>query len=401
MHCVLLRLALLRPRNAVLATGLRFCSSKPFVVRSCSELTNRQDGIGALGPKMAPVQWSPSLRNVYIVKKPWNPAVRDAMIEFIHHLHCEYPHINVITSQAVVEELQQEALVWKQIAVKVDIAKQPTSPVIHTGPIQDIIAKTDLIVTLGGDGTILRAVSSFSNEKVPPLLSFAMGTLGFLLPFDFKTYKETFRAVHDNKTSALHRKRLLCVVKRRSGHIEAPLDHPGYSDGNGHPNLMVNAMNDISLHRGGQPNLTSLDVYLNNEFFTTTTGDGIVCSSPTGSTAYSLSAGGSIVHPSVACMLLTPICPRLLLFRPMVVPETYSVMMRLADANRNSGIMLNIDGIPQPQLRPGDEIHISIETTQRAGLWCIARSRHDWGRDINELLGFNLLFRHGGVRRAL
>ncbi|RLV86152.1 NADH kinase POS5 mitochondrial [Meyerozyma sp. JA9] len=373
-------------------------ASRPFNVRSCTELVSRQDGIGAIRPGLVPVEWNPGLRNIYVVKKPWNPSVRDAMIEFIHHIHGEYPHLNVIVGESVVEELSQEVPAWNQIAGKMDVSHKYTRN-IYTGSVPEIIDKTDLIVTLGGDGTILRAVSSFANEKVPPLLSFALGNLGFLLPFDFKTYKESFRAVYDNKTFALHRKRLQCVVKRRSGHVDEPVDFPGYTPSTGHPHIMLHAMNDITLHRGGQPNLTSLDVYLNDEFFTTTTGDGISCSSPTGSTAYSLSAGGSIVHPLVPCILLTPICPRSLSFRPVIIPETYKVMMRLTDGSRNSGIMLNVDGIPQPELRPGDELHISIEPTQRSGLWCIARSKHDWTKDINELLGFNSSFRHGGVRR--
>lgn len=72
---------------------------------------------------------------------------------------------------------------------------------------------------------------------------------------------------------------------------------------------MIHAMNDITIHRGSSPNLTSLDIYIDNEFFTTTYADGLIFSTPTGSTAYSLSAGGSITHPAVACILLTPICP--------------------------------------------------------------------------------------------
>lgn len=379
------RLPLLR---AQVPRKLPIMSIRPFNVRPCTDLSSRQDSVGELEGGLALISWKNGLKNIYIVKKPFVPSVREAMVEFIQHLHTEYPHLNVIVGESVVDELVHENVSWKE---------GDRELTLYSDTLPNIIDKTDLIVTLGGDGTILRAVSSFSKEKVPPLLSFALGTLGFLLPFDFKTYKETFKAVHDNHSRALHRKRLQCVVKRKSN---KEASGPGYSsEHNGHPNHMVHAMNDISLHRGGQPHLTSLDVYLNDEFFTTTTGDGILCSSPTGSTAYSLSAGGSIVHPSVPCILLTPICPRSLLFRPVIIPETYRVMMRLTDGSRNQSIMLNIDGIPQPELQSGDEIHIFTEPSQPSGLWCIARSNHDWTKDINELLGFNLLFRHGGVRR--
>ena len=78
--------------------------SRPFNVRSCTGLVSRQDGIGAIKPGLVPVEWNPGLRNIYLVKKPWNPSVRDAMIEFIHHIHGEYPHLNVIVGESVVEE---------------------------------------------------------------------------------------------------------------------------------------------------------------------------------------------------------------------------------------------------------------------------------------------------------
>ena len=68
---------------------------------------------------------------------------------------------------------------------------------------------------------------------------------------------------------------------------------------------MIHAMNDVTIHRGSSPNLTSLDIYIDNEFFTTTFADGVIFATPTGSTAYSLSSGGSITHPSVPCVLLT------------------------------------------------------------------------------------------------
>ena len=94
---------------------------------------------------------------------------------------------------------------------------------------------------------------------------------------------------------------------------------------------------------------------------TTTTADGIVFLTPTGSTAYSLSAGGSITHPLVPCILLTPICPRSLSFRPLILPLTCHIMIRLSELNRNSSIELTIDGIPQRDLLPGDSIHVVSE----------------------------------------
>ena len=145
-------------------------------------------------------------------------------------------------------------------------------------------------------------MSTFLNVTVPPVLSFALGTLGFLLPFDFKKASDTFRMVYESRAKALHRNRLECHVVRKNTLSEddfTPASSSSSSASNirrfqldhykhqGQVATMVHAMNDISLHRGSQPNLTSLDIYIDNEFLTTTTADGIVFLTPTGSTAVS------------------------------------------------------------------------------------------------------------------
>lgn len=431
-------------------------------IRSCQGLRNGvyPNYVGAPHSKLHHIKWKTSIENIYMVKKPWNVDVRDAMIQFISFLLVNYPLINIIVSEDVADELFHEI---KQ--KDIESLDNPGSLTLYTGNLNDIVNKTDLILTLGGDGTILRAVSTFSNCNVPPVLSFALGTLGFLLPFDFKNFRETFKMVVEGEAKALHRSRLEChVIRKRDIEIKQKKKDTG--DANGllnleelreiktfqqchyqvnHETTMIHAMNDISLHRGSQPNLISLDIFIDNEFLTTTTADGIAFSTPTGSTAYSLSAGGSITHPLVPCILLTPICPRSLSFRPLILPSTSHIMIKLSETNRNVAIKLNIDGIPQSDLKPGDQIHVVSENgtiyipgkidapytlTQRnefdkfiepgssnglldkrqspptptsvpdskvnlkeKGIWCIARSENDWTKDINELLGFNSSFR--------
>ncbi|KAG2734904.1 hypothetical protein G9P44_001118 [Scheffersomyces stipitis] len=412
-------------------------------IRSVTQLSNAKfpEYVQQSHSKLHNVIWRTPLQNIYVVKKPWNYHVRDAMVQFIDHIHHHYPAVNVIVNEDVADELVHE---FSSGGCN-DLDKS-TKHILYTGKFGDIVDKTDLVVTLGGDGTILRAVSTFSNVTVPPVLSFALGTLGFLLPFDFKKASDTFRMVYESRAKALHRNRLECHVVRKNTSSEdefTPASSSSSSASNirrfqldhykhqGQVATMVHAMNDISLHRGSQPNLTSLDIYIDNEFLTTTTADGIVFSTPTGSTAYSLSAGGSITHPLVPCILLTPICPRSLSFRPLILPSTCHIMIRLSELNRNSSIELTIDGIPQRDLLPGDSIHVVSEkgtiyvpgqheppttlsrrldvlegnsvpeteeedtntaNTNSKGIWCIARSEHDWTKDINELLGFNSSF---------
>lgn len=369
--------------------------------------------------KLHNVVWRTPPQNIYVVKKPWNDVVLQATVAFVNYIHAEYPNLNVIVSEDVAEELRAAYRESRS-------ALPPVLHTVYTGPVAEIVDKTDLIVTLGGDGTSLRAVSAFLNSRVPPVLSFALGTLGFLLPFDFASFKDTFRLVYQSRSKALHRLRLECHVVRHGVKPEKPESVIAYEKAHykqHHDAKMLHAMNDISLHRGSQPNLISLDIYIDSEFLTTTTADGMVLASPTGSTAYSLSAGGSIVNPLVPCILLTPICPRSLSFRPLILPSTLHVMMKLLNKNRNFSVKLSIDGIPQADLYPGDEIHVVSEngtiyipgkhkppTTLASrqgfddviepgvwemknefhkGIYCIARTENDWTKGINELLGFN------------
>ncbi|PSK37071.1 hypothetical protein C7M61_003498 [Candidozyma pseudohaemuli] len=399
----------------------------PLFIKSCQLLapSTAPELVGLPHLKLHNVVWRDPVQNIYIVKKPWNDAVLAAMVQFINFIHTEYPSLNVVVSLDVAEELKSEYL------------KQPGSKprTIYTGSVEDIVAKTDLIVVLGGDGTTLRAVSAFLNSRVPPVLSFALGTLGFLLPFDFAHHKKVFQSVYESRSKALHRTRLECHVVRRAQSEERErqgkkpeqvrryeLEH--YKQH--HNATMLHAMNDVSLHRGSQPNLVLLDIYIDSEFLTTTTADGLVFASPTGSTAYSLSSGGSIVNPLVPCILLTPVCPRSLSFRPLILPTTSHIMVKLPVTNRNSLINLNIDGIPQAELHPGDELHLVSENgtiyipgkhqppqtlaakqgfddvlepganvvrENSRGIYCIAKTENDWTKGINELLGFNKSFK--------
>lgn len=401
-------------------------------VKPCTSLNTRTIPEYVCSPhlKLHNVIWREKLQNIYLVKKPWNTRATLAMIEFIEYIDVGYPSLNVIVSEDVAEELTTSVRPHQQKLT------------VYTGTVADIVLKSDLIVTLGGDGTTLRAASAFLNGTVPPVLSFAMGSLGFLLPFEFSKFQDTFKSVFHSRSKALHRKRLECHVVRKEAVLErdAQLEDSQKKEmvlqdelahyKQHHNTNMVFAMNDISLHRGSHPNLIQLDIFIDGEFLTKTTADGVVFATPTGSTAYSLSSGGSIVHPSVPCILLTPVCPRSLSFRPLVLPATSNIMVKLSEGNRNQVIKMNIDGVSQPDLRPGDEIQVTnekgtiyvpsalkvptlLEARQKfenyiepgsnyvarevtcelpKGIFCIAKTENDWTAGINELLGFNSSF---------
>ncbi|CCF56974.1 hypothetical protein KAFR_0B06770 [Kazachstania africana CBS 2517] len=363
------------------------------------KLSNAPDYISSPNSKLHALLWPGSLQNVLVTKKPWSCATKDAMITFINHLHTTYPEINVILQPDVAEEVYQDFLTTAN--------NDPNRPhMLYSGTTDEITSKADLLVTLGGDGTILHGVSMFKSQ-VPPVLAFSLGTLGFLLPFDFKEHKEIFNKVLNSRAKCLHRTRLEChVIKKNDGESS-----------------VIHAMNDIFLHRGSSPHLTNLDIFVDGEFLTRTIADGVVFSSPTGSTAYSLSAGGSIVSPLIPSILLTPICPRSLSFRPLILPHSSHIKIRVCskmnEKTGNNSVNISVDGVAQNDLEVGDEIHIVNEvgtiyidgtqvppskkladetlpnstSKQRAGIYCIAKSENDWIKGINDLLGFNSGFR--------
>lgn len=370
-------------------------------IESVTNLRSRThpEFIKAHNSKLENLVWRNPLQNILIVKKPWSQHVRDSMVQFITFIHEHYPEINVMVAKDVAEEISQD--------FKSNPEQTSASPhLLYTGEMEDIVPRTDLLVTLGGDGTILRGVSLFSNGRVPPVLSFSLGTLGFLLPFDFNHYEQAFREVYTSTAKVIHRTRLECHVIRNNTTTTS-----GQS--------MVHAMNDIVLHRGDTPNLTTLDIYIDGEFLTRTTADGVCLSTPTGSTAYSLSSGGSIVSPLVPAIMITPICPRSLSFRPLIIPLSSHIKIKIVSRqNGENDVRFSIDGVPQDYLKVDDEIHVVNEIgtifidnvkipgesgEQRSimkkkqietGVYCVARSENDWVRGINELLGFNSSFKN-------
>ncbi|CAL9736908.1 NADH kinase Pos5p, mitochondrial [Monosporozyma servazzii] len=391
--------------------------SKNVRIKSVTQLRpcTKADFVSSPNSKLQSMIWQNPLQNVLITKKPFTVGTRKAMVDFISHLHESYPEINVIIHPEVADEISSD---FSQA-----VNNDPNWPhILYTGSQQEIIQKTDLLVTLGGDGTILHGVSTFGNDQVPPVLAFSLGTLGFLLPFAFEEYKEIFEKVISSRAKCLHRTRLEChVVKNGSDPKEPKNKH-----------VVRRAMNDIFIHRGSAPHLANLDIYIDGAFLTRTVADGVVLSSPTGSTAYSLSAGGSIVSPLVPGILLTPICPRSLSFRPLLLPHSSHIKIKVGSKmnqiNANTAINLSVDGFPQDDLHLGDEIHVineigtiyvegtqippyyrdkqngankstdpSLEPHQKqvvhSGIHCVARSENDWTNGINELLGFNSSFK--------
>jgi NADH kinase len=180
----------------------------------------------------------------------------------------------------------------------------------------------DLIVTVGGDGTLLHVSSLIGSCDTPPVISFAGGTLGFLAPFLLDSYKEVLDTVMKQKACKVFERTRLSVSSSFG---------------------TSTALNEVAVHKNSL-SMCTLDLYSNGQFITSTLSDGLIISTATGSTAYSLASGGPIVHPSIESILLTPICPHSLSFRPILLPSDHVLELRLNDRSRCDEVSVQCDG---------------------------------------------------------
>ena len=159
----------------------------------------------------------------------------------------------------------------------------------------------DFVITLGGDGTVLYACWLF-QQRAPPIVPFNLGSLGFLTVFALFEFEDVLKHLlaNDDGMRMSFRMRFNCTIHRA-------MDKEGNRETDHLSSYQV--LNELCVDRGPSPFLSQLELFGNGCHLTTVQADGLVISTPTGSTAYSLSAGGSVVHPDVSAVMVTPICP--------------------------------------------------------------------------------------------
>ncbi|TPX66365.1 NAD+ kinase [Spizellomyces sp. 'palustris'] len=257
----------------------------------------------------------------------------------------------------------------------------------------------DFVITLGGDGTVLYAAWMF-QKKCPPILPFRLGSLGFLTTFDFTGFRNCVEnlAVGTGMEKGMRmnfRMRFSCTVirhRRPQGSDGQPLESNVADD----HNQTFQILNDLTIDRGPSPYMSQLELYGNEHHLTTIHADGLTISTPTGSTAYSLSAGGSLVHPDVSAILVTPICPHTLSFRPMILPDTMEVCIMVPEDSRTTA-WASFDGRHRVCLERGDGVVV------RAAVWpvptvCWEDQSKDWFKGLERCLGWNRRERQKGLR---
>jgi NAD+ kinase len=203
-------------------------------------------------------------------------------------------------------------------------------------PRADVPEGCDLIIVLGGDGTLLSAARAIGKHEIP-LFPVNLGGLGFLTAITIDDiYEELQRAFRGENRIA--KRKLLSTEVVRDGQTIASYD----------------ALNDAVLTKSALARMIDLETHVDEQFVCTYKADGLIIATPTGSTAYSLSAGGPIIFPSVPAICLTPICPHMLTNRPVLVPETS--VIRILSHGPDESVYLTIDGQVGNPIRDGDTI---------------------------------------------
>ena len=204
-------------------------------------------------------------------------------------------------------------------------------------PRDDLGEGADLAIVLGGDGTLLLGARVFSPAGVP-IFGVNMGRLGFLTDTGPDTLFEVLAQVLAGEHTVEERLMLSAEVIRPDGTVLGPYE----------------AFNDIVVNKGALAQVIRLETRVDGYFVSSYLADGLIVSTPTGSTAYGLAVGGPIIVPTTQVFLVAPICPHLLMNRPLVIPASSIVDVRLAEARGD--VYLTIDGQEGFRLKPGDRI---------------------------------------------
>ncbi len=204
----------------------------------------------------------------------------------------------------------------------------------------EMCAKADALIVLGGDGTLLRTSRKASRHGLP-VLGINMGKVGYLAEIEPEKIEESLQRFLDGKYKIEERFMIKAEINRGGRVIKK-----------------YNALNDIVVCSSWFKKLVSMDLYVDDGFVASYDADGIVVATPTGSTAYSLSAGGPITDSGMELMIVTPICAHTLSSRPVIVPADKKITIEVKK-NKNRKSALTVDGQDTAELEAGDKLEIS------------------------------------------
>jgi NAD+ kinase len=234
-------------------------------------------------------------------------------------------------------------------------------------PAREVARQVDALVVLGGDGTLL-GVSHLVSTDPLPILGVNFGSLGFLTEVTLAELYPTLESVLEGRYRYEERRMLRGFVRRE-----------------GHPDVTDDALNDVVVTKATLSRIIELDVSVDGLFVSTFRADGLIVSSPTGSTAYNLAAGGPILHPTLPAIVLTPICPHMLTNRPLVVSDGSAIEVRLRAA-QDGEVHLTFDGQRGFPLRRQDSVQVTrsprmlrLVTAAGRDYFAVLRAKLKWG----------------------
>ncbi len=226
--------------------------------------------------------------------------------------------------------------------------------------------RAELVIVLGGDGTLIHAARLLRGRPVP-ILGINLGSLGFMTEVPVTDAMTVLDSVLKGQAQLTSRMKLSCRLVR-----------------DGKTVLEDEVLNDIVIAKSALAKIADHETWLDGAYVATFKADGVIFATPTGSTAYSLSAGGPIVHPSVDCVVVTPICPHALTQRPIVVPADQPLRVQLT--SEVSDVFLTIDGQVGQPLKLGDRVEVmkaaarvQIVRNPNLDYFGVLRTKLHWG----------------------
>ncbi len=236
---------------------------------------------------------------------------------------------------------------------------------------EELAARAELVLVLGGDGTLIYAARMQRGREIP-ILGINLGSLGFMTEVPVADAMGAITQVLQGKARVESRMKLSCRVYREGVLL-----------------LDDEVLNDVVINKSALARIANHEVSLDGVYMATYQSDGLIIATPTGSTAYSLSAGGPIVHPAVDCVVVTPICPHALTQRPIVVPGDQLVRVHMT--GEVSDVYLTTDGQSGLALKRGDSVEVEksshrvlIIRNERLDYFNILRQKLRWGERGND-----------------
>lgn len=268
------------------------------------------------------------------------------------------------------QEVVRQLITWlraKDREIVLDLDTATLAGMNETGIAKaDVPRVADLVVVLGGDGTLLSVARLLESEEVP-ILGVNLGGLGFMTEITLDELYPVLGTVLAGSYRASRRMLLQVTVRRR-----------------GEPSATYVVLNDVVMTKGALARIIELEVSVQQEYVTTYRADGLIICTPTGSTAYGLSAGGPILFPSMRAVVLVPICPHTVTNRPLVLPEDVTVQVILV--SKDEVVYLTLDGQEGFRLGQHDLVEvrradreITLIVSPKKSYYEILRSKLKWG----------------------